>query len=55
MRHNAEDRYHKGEAIDEPEKGLEANDGVDKTCEQALGDNRMLFDKLRQIIEPRSF
>lgn len=51
MGEDTESRGEKGEAIDEAKEQLQGHDTVDEFGQDLLGDDGMLFDELRQIIE----
>ena len=52
MTADAEEGEGRGEAVDEDEEGLEADDGVDEAREQFLGEDGVLLDKLGKVVEP---
>ena len=42
-----------GESVDDAEKGLEGYDGVDDALEEFLGENRVFFDELGEVVQSR--
>lgn len=54
MRDYAQDGEFEGEAIDEAEQDLEADDEVYETRKKSFGENSMFLDQLREIIESGS-
>ena len=44
-----------GETVDESEENLDGDDGVDEAGEQFAGQNGVLFDQFRKIVESTGF
>lgn len=53
MREDAQDGRPKGESIDDAQHELQADDRVDQARQDAFGEDRVLFDELREIVEAR--
>ena len=53
MGEDAKDGQPEGETVDEAEEKLQDHDGVDEARKEAFGDNGVLFDQFREIIETR--
>jgi hypothetical protein len=51
VRSNAQQCRPKGEAVDEPEGGLRADDGVDEARQELLREDGVFLDQLGQIVE----
>jgi hypothetical protein len=50
MADDAESAQTEGEAVDEEQEHLDADDAVDELCEQLLGEDGVLFDELREVV-----
>jgi hypothetical protein len=50
MADDAESAQTEGEAVDEEQEHLDADDAVDELCEQLLGEDGVLLDELREVV-----
>jgi hypothetical protein len=55
MRDDAHESELEGEAIDNAEEGVDADDEVDEAGEEFLGDYGVFFDELREVVESGSY
>ena len=53
VREDPQKRQAEREAIDETEQQLEDHDGVDESCQKSFRNDRVLLDKLGEVVEPR--
>lgn len=55
MRKDAEERKEEWEGVEEPEEDLRRDDNIDEACEKLSGEDSVLLNELRQVIEARCY
>lgn len=53
VRHNGQHGRPERKSINQPEDDLDDNDRIDQSRQEALRDDAMLLDKLRQVVKAR--
>lgn len=53
MADHSQQRSPEREAIDEPQEHMDDQNDVDELGQQALGDDRVLLDQFRQVVQAR--